>query len=145
MPAPAPAHEQRRAQLPLQRAHLLGDRGLAERERRGGARERALTGDLPEGEQPARIEHPFSLSVWQNHYLRLWTSGPILWPMDPIHITFARDASRRALLGARLDDPVVPDSPSLLTRARRALARTRWRRPADRRAAAVKRPVRHLP
>jgi hypothetical protein len=43
--------------------------------------------------------------------------------MDPIHITFARDASRRALLGARLDDPVVPDSPSLLTRARRALAR----------------------
>jgi hypothetical protein len=50
--------------------------------------------------------------------------------MDPIPITIACDASRRALLGARLDDPVVPDSPSLLTRASRALARTRGRRPA---------------
>jgi hypothetical protein len=54
--------------------------------------------------------------------------------MDPIPISFARDASRRALLGARLDDPVVPDSPSVLTRASRALARTRWRRQAARRA-----------
>ena len=60
--------------------------------------------------------------------------------MDPIHITFARDASRRALLGGRLDDPVVPDSPSLLTRARRTLARTRGRRPAARHAPALKRP-----
>jgi hypothetical protein len=60
--------------------------------------------------------------------------------MDLIHIAIARDASRRALLGARLDDPVVPDSPSLLTRARRALARTRRRRPAARRAPAVTRP-----
>jgi hypothetical protein len=61
--AGAPAHQQRRAQLLLQGAHLLGDRRLAERKRRGGARERALTGDLPEGEQPAWIEHPRSLSV----------------------------------------------------------------------------------
>jgi hypothetical protein len=60
--------------------------------------------------------------------------------MDPIHITFARDASRRGLLGARLDDPVVPDSPGLLTRARRALARTRGRQPAARRVAVVHRP-----
>jgi hypothetical protein len=54
--------------------------------------------------------------------------------MDPIHITFARDASRRALLGGRLDDPVVPDSPSLVTRAGRALARARGRRPPARTA-----------
>jgi hypothetical protein len=50
--------------------------------------------------------------------------------MDLINIAIARDASERALLGARLDDPVVPDSPSRLTRARRALARTRRRRAA---------------
>jgi hypothetical protein len=51
--------------------------------------------------------------------------------MDLINIAIARDASRRALLGARVDDPVVPDSPSLLTRARRALAGRRGqRRPA---------------
>jgi hypothetical protein len=47
--------------------------------------------------------------------------------MDLINIAIARDASKRALVGARLDDPVVPDSPGLLTRARRALARTRGR------------------
>jgi hypothetical protein len=57
--------------------------------------------------------------------------------MDLINIAIARDASRRALLGARLDDPVVPDSPSLLTRARRALARTRERRPPARSAPVV--------
>jgi hypothetical protein len=50
--------------------------------------------------------------------------------MDLLNIAIARDASNRALLGARLDDPVVPDTPGLLTRARRALARTRGRRPA---------------
>jgi hypothetical protein len=61
--AGAPADEQRRSQLLLQRAHLLGDRGLAERERRGGARERAAAGDLPEGQQAARIEHRHRLSV----------------------------------------------------------------------------------
>jgi hypothetical protein len=58
--------------------------------------------------------------------------------MDLINIAIARDASRRALLGARLDDPVVPDPPSLLlTRARRALARTRGRRPPARSAPVV--------
>jgi hypothetical protein len=57
--------------------------------------------------------------------------------MDPINITFARDASKRALIGGRLDDPVVPDSPSLLARARRALARTRGRRPRARSAPVV--------
>jgi hypothetical protein len=56
--------------------------------------------------------------------------------MDLINIAIARDASRRALLGTRLDDPVVPDSPSLITRARRALARTRGRP-----AARAQRPV----
>jgi hypothetical protein len=61
--------------------------------------------------------------------------------MDPINITFARDASRRALLGARLDDPVVPESPGLLTRARRALARTRGRRPTATPAPAVSKPA----
>lgn len=50
--------------------------------------------------------------------------------MDLLNIAIARDSTKRALLGARLDDPVVPDSPSLLTRARRALARTRGRRSA---------------
>jgi hypothetical protein len=48
--------------------------------------------------------------------------------MDPIPITFARDAARRALSGARLDDPVAPDAPSLLSRGRRALARARTQR-----------------
>jgi hypothetical protein len=44
--------------------------------------------------------------------------------MDVINIDFARDATRRALLGARADDPVVPDPPpGVLTRARCALAR----------------------
>jgi hypothetical protein len=57
--------------------------------------------------------------------------------MDLINIAIARDASRRALLGARLDDPVVPDSPSRLNRARRALARTRGRRPPARSAPVV--------
>jgi hypothetical protein len=47
--------------------------------------------------------------------------------MDLINISFARDASGRALLGARLDDPVVPDSPGRLTRARRGLAHTLMR------------------
>jgi hypothetical protein len=50
--------------------------------------------------------------------------------MDLLNVSIARDSCRRALLGARLDDPVVPDSPSLFTRARRALARIRGRRPA---------------
>jgi len=59
--------------------------------------------------------------------------------MDLINIAIARDASRRALLGARLDDPVVPDPPSLLTRARRALARTPGRRQPARSAPVVTR------
>ena len=58
--------------------------------------------------------------------------------MDIFNLAIAHDASRRALLGARLDDPVVPDSPSsLLTPARRALARTRGRRPTARCAPVV--------
>ena len=57
--------------------------------------------------------------------------------MDLINLAFARDATRRALLGARLDVPVMPDSPSLLTRGRRALARTRGRRPPTRSAPVV--------
>jgi hypothetical protein len=61
----------------------------------------------------------------------------ILWAMDLINIAIARDASERGLLGARLDDPVVPDSPGLLRRARRALARKGGRRTAGRRAAAT--------
>ena len=60
--------------------------------------------------------------------------------MDLINIAIARDASRRALLGARLDDPVVPDSPGLLTRARRALPRTRRRQLPARRGPSVTRP-----
>jgi hypothetical protein len=36
--------------------------------------------------------------------------------MDMINIAIARDVSNRALLGARLDDPVVPEAPSLLSR-----------------------------
>ena len=57
--------------------------------------------------------------------------------MDLINIAIARDASRRALLGGRLDDPIVPDSPSLLTRARRALVPRRRPRPSARGAAVV--------
>ena len=60
--------------------------------------------------------------------------------MDLINIAIARDASRRALVGARLDDPVVPDSPSLLIRARRALAHTRGPRPPARSAPLVTQP-----
>jgi hypothetical protein len=52
--------------------------------------------------------------------------------MDLINIAIARDASSRGLLGARLDDPVVPETPGLLTRARRKLARSRGQRPAAR-------------
>jgi hypothetical protein len=43
--------------------------------------------------------------------------------MDLLNIYIARDASKRGVLGAHADDPVVNDSPGLLTRARRALAR----------------------
>ena len=57
--------------------------------------------------------------------------------MDLFNIAVTHDATTRALLGARLDDPVVPDSPTLLTRARRVLARTRGRRPPARSAPVV--------
>ena len=62
----APADEQLRAQLALEAAHLLGDRGLAERERDGRVRERALAGDRPERQQPAWIEHSLSLSIHED-------------------------------------------------------------------------------
>ena len=58
--------------------------------------------------------------------------------MDPIPILIARNASARALTGARPDDPVVRDaSPGLLSRMRRALALTRGRRQDAARAPAV--------
>ena len=58
------------AELHLERAHLLRDRGLRERERRRRARERPMVRDLAEGEQPPRIQHRLSLSQCENHYLR---------------------------------------------------------------------------
>jgi hypothetical protein len=69
--AGASADEQRRAQLALQRADLLRDRGLAQGQGVGGAGERALARDLAEGQQPARVEHPLSLSVAKIDDLRL--------------------------------------------------------------------------
>jgi hypothetical protein len=61
--------------------------------------------------------------------------------MDPVPILLARNASARTLIGARPDDPVVPDSPGLLTRVRRALPRGRRRRQNPARAAAVETPL----
>ena len=69
--AGAAADEQRGAELALEGADLLRHRGLAERERLGRARERALARDLAEGEQAARIEHSLSLSVVKIDYLNL--------------------------------------------------------------------------
>ena len=51
------AVQQARSQLTLERGHLLGDRGLGQRELACGGRERAGLRDRVEGEQPARIQH----------------------------------------------------------------------------------------
>ena len=61
--------------------------------------------------------------------------------MDPIPILIARSASGRALIGARRDDPVVPDSPGVLSRVRCALTRSRGRRQNAARARAVESPL----
>jgi len=45
--------------------------------------------------------------------------------MHPIAALLSHDASQRALLGSRLDDPVRDDTPGRMARARRALARRR--------------------
>jgi hypothetical protein len=65
--------------------------------------------------------------------------------MDMINIAIARDATRRGLLGSRHADPVVPDSPSRLTRARRALTLTRGRRAPARSAPVTTRACRPRP
>jgi hypothetical protein len=44
-------------------------------------------------------------------------------PMAVIALVNSEDMSRRALQGARVDDPVRPHQPGRLTRVRRALAR----------------------
>jgi hypothetical protein len=49
------ALEQPHAELALERADLLGDRGLRERQLLAGARERALARDLAERQQPPRV------------------------------------------------------------------------------------------
>ena len=60
-PAP-PSLDQAGPELALERGDLLGDGGLGERQRVGGARERAVLGDRAEREQPPRIQHQLSLS-----------------------------------------------------------------------------------
>ena len=55
-PPPGPA-EQRHAALALELGELLGHGGRRERERVGGARDRALGGELAQDGQAARIEH----------------------------------------------------------------------------------------
>ena len=60
--AAGPAVQQQRADLALQRRHLLRDRGLGERERLGRAGERRATRDLAEREESPRVQHKVSLS-----------------------------------------------------------------------------------
>jgi hypothetical protein len=60
------ALEEAGAELALERGDLLGDRGLAEVQRVRGAGERAVAGDLAEGEQAAWINDSLSLSDHKN-------------------------------------------------------------------------------
>ena len=106
--AAAAAHEQRGAELALERGDLLGDRRLAERERLGGARERAGAGDRAERQQPACVEHSVSLSDHRKDHLRLWPADghPVAMDILPIiAIMDARAAAAGRLRGARTDDP----------------------------------------
>ena len=63
-----PAIEQPRADLLLERRHLMGDRGLRQRELLGRARERPMVGHRAEGEHSLRV-HRCKLSVPKNHDL----------------------------------------------------------------------------
>jgi hypothetical protein len=67
---PAP-DQQRRAELALERPDLVRHRGLAARERRRRAGERAVARDLAEREQPARVQHARNLYVRRFQSLRL--------------------------------------------------------------------------
>ena len=51
------SHDQPLAELSLQRSDLLRNGRLRERERSGGVRERSPLRDLPEDDQPPRIQH----------------------------------------------------------------------------------------
>ena len=74
-----PAVEQPRADLLLERRHLMRDRGLRQRERLGCPRERPMAGHRTEGEHSLRV-HRCKLSLPKNHDLNEWQSALTLSP-----------------------------------------------------------------
>ena len=105
-----PALEQLHPGLALQRRDLLGHRRLRERERLGGARERAEAGHLAEREHTARVDHRLSLWHSGNDDLSLWLHRRRMEPMQNlIALPLAHTATQRHLIGALATDRVPPD------------------------------------